>query len=254
MQTVNLLPQGYAQTERSKRRLLISGAVAVAAAMAMIGFARLTTQKIEQKQRGNLVLEERAATLETDRATLASYNTELQALAAKYSLIRTVNRNRRWASYLAHLAAAANAEIVLTRAHIIPALPEATDAAAASKSGSLAAPPSGPAQPLSKPDDTRPKKLVLLLEGYAASNTDVTRFISALGVYDIFEKITFKGSRTAQINGKPLSKFELECPIRYAPRKRPAADTKIRSAQAIPPADPGTLVAASTTPSVEGRP
>lgn len=252
MQTVNLLPQGYAQTERSKRRLFICAAVTAAAVMAMLGLGRLAAQKIEQKQRCNLLLEERLAILKTDRAELASYNRTLQGLAAKYSLIQTVNRNRRWASYLAHLAAAANAEIVLTRAYINPVRAAAKDAAP--KSGSLVAPPLGATKPLTAPDNTRPKRLVLLLEGYAASNTDVTRFVSALSVHDIFEKVTFKGSRTAQINGKPLSKFELECPIRYAPRKRSAPGTKVRSAQAALPADAAALVAASAASPAGGRP
>ena len=251
MQSFNLMPQGYAQAERSKRRLLISVAVTVAAVMAMLGFARLTTRRIEQKQRGNRVLEERAADLKTTRSELASCNLTLQALAAKYSLIQTVNRNRRWASYLAHLADAANDEILLTRAHISPVQTEADGAPAPPAPGSLV--PPATLQPTSAPDQTRPKRLVLFIEGYAASNTDVTKFISALSVHDIFEKITFKGSRAAQINGKPLSKFELECPIRYAPRTRPAPDTQIRSAEAAVPAEPGGLVATSTAPPPEGR-
>ena len=254
MQTVNLLPQGYAQTERSKRRLFICAAVTAAAVMAMLGLGRLAAQKIEQKQRCNLLLEERLAILKTDRAELASYNRTLQGLAAKYSLIQTVNRNRRWASYLAHLADAANAEIVLTRANISPILADEKSAAKTPKSGSLLTPPSGATQPNEAPDATSPKRLVLMLEGYAASNTDVTRFISALSVHDIFEKITFKGSQTAQINGKPLNKFELECPIRYAPRKRSAPDTHIRSAQTPLAASPTALVANSTTSSVGDRP
>ena len=253
MQTVNLMPQGYAQAERSKRRLIISVAMAVAAVMAMLGFARLTKEKIEHTKRANGIIAERAAELKTDRAELASYNMTLQDLAAKYSLIQTVNQNRRWASYLAHLTDAASAEIVLTRAHISPVQLETADAPAPGAGSLVAAAAVTPATTAAA-HDTRPKKLLLLIEGYAASNTDVTRFISALSVRDIFEKVTFKGSRTAHINGKPLSKFELECPIRYAPRERPQPETKVHTARATSPAAPADLAASSNVSPAGGRP
>jgi len=253
MQTINLLPQGYAQTERSKRRLLISGAVVIAAFLAMFGFGRLMSQRIEQKRRGSALLEGRLGDLKIARAELAAHNQTLQRLARKYALIETVSRNRHWASYLAHLAAAANEDIVLTRAHISPVQADA-NAAAKKKRGSLTAPAPGTNTRVKEVDKTRPKKLVLLLEGYAASNTDITRFIAALSSHDVFEKVTFKGSQTAQINAKPLSKFELECPIRYAPRKRTAPVPNVQPAQVPADTSQPTLLSKSTAPTEGGRP
>jgi Tfp pilus assembly protein PilN len=252
MQTINLLPQGYAQTERSKRRLLISGAVVVAAFLAMFGVGRLMSQRIELKRRGTAQREGRQGDLKIARAELAAHNQTLQRLARKYALIETVSRNRRWASYLAHLAAATNEDIVLTRAHISPVQGDANPAAT-KRRGALTAPAPGANLPVKEVDKTRPKKLVLLLEGYAASNTDITRFIAALSSHDIFEKVTFKGSQTAQINAKPLSKFELECPIRYAPRRRATPVPNVQPAQGPADADQPTLLSKSTAPSEGGR-
>jgi len=253
MQNVNLLPEGHAQTERSKRRLIISGAVVIAAFLTMSGFGRVLTRRIEQKQRGVALLEGRLGDLKIARAELAAHNQTLQRLARKYALIETVSRNRHWASYLAHLAAAANEDIVLTRAHISPVQADA-NAAAKKKRGSLTAPAPGTNTRVKEVDKTRPKKLVLLLEGYAASNTDITRFIAALSSHDVFEKVTFKGSQTAQINAKPLSKFELECPIRYAPRKRTVPVPNIQPAQAPAGTNQPTLLSKSTAPTKGGRP
>ncbi len=232
MQSVNLMPQGYAQAERSKRRLLISSAVVIAVVLAMIGCARLIGQRVGQREEMSGLLEERLADLKLNQTELARYNHTLEQLARRYVVVQTVNRNRRWASYLAKLAAAANDEIVLTRADIRPVEPTVE----APKPGSLIPDPAANEE---APDKVKPRKLVLRLEGLAASATDITRFIGALNEAGIFEKVTFKGSRTAQLNGKSLSKFELECPIRYTPR-RPA----------VRPAGPPSIPLAANTPTV----
>jgi|GEM_PF-3355730 len=223
MQTVNLIPQGYANTQRSKRRLIISGAVMVAAVLAMFGLARLMDKRAEQKTLINNMLECDVRDLDRARAELASYGRELNDLAEQFSVVRRLDHNRRWASYLAHITRAADDNILLARALITPAKPKTDDSGARDTVQKPA--PSAPGTPpadAGKDGPDQPKRLVLLLEGYALSNTDVTRFISALSDTGIFEQVTFRGSRMAQMNGVPLSRFELECPIRYEPRTRSA--------------------------------
>lgn len=253
MQTVNLMPRDYARTERSKRRLIVSAAVTVAAVLAMFGLGRLTNQWVAQKERGNALLEGRVQELEVARAELASYNLTLQQLARKHSVIQTIGRNRRWASYLAHIAAAANGEVLLTRAHISPGAAEADDSPGPKKAGALTATPPAAEKPKEEADKVKPKKLVLLLEGYALSATDITKFISALSAPGLFERVTFKGSQMAQINRKPLSRFELECPIRYTPRRRRAGSPgKSRPAQAAPALEGPALLSSSPAPAEGG--
>lgn len=222
MQTVNLMPRGYANTQRSKRRLIISGAVMVAAVMAMFGLARLMDKRAEQRTLVNSMLECDVRDLDRARTELASYGRELNDLAEQFSVVRRLDHNRRWASYLAHITLAADDNIILLRALITPAKPKVDDSGA--RETTPKAGPPAPGTPSDRSPDAeevgpdQPRKLVLLLEGYALSNTDVTRFISALSDTGIFEQVTFRGSQMAQMNGVPLSRFELECPIRYEPR------------------------------------
>lgn len=253
MQTVNLMPADYARTERSKRRLMVSAAVMVAALLAMFGLGKLTNGWIAQKERGNALLEGRLNELRVARAELASYNLALQQLARKHSAIQTIGRNRRWASYLAHIAAAANDEILLTRAHISPRAGEGDNSPGPKKKpGALTAALSAAEKLKEETDKVRPKKLVLRLEGYALSTTDITKFIAALTAPELFERVTFKGSQTAQINRKSLSRFELECPIRYTPRRRARSPGKSRPAQAAPAAEGPALLSNSLGPAEGG--
>jgi len=249
VQTVNLMPRDYARTQRSKRRLMVSAAVMVAALLAMFGLGKLTNGWIAQKERGNALLEGRLNELTVARAELASYNLTLQQLARKHAVIQTIGRNRRWAACLAHIAAAANDEILLTRAHIGPGAGEGGDSPGPrKKAGALTAALAPAEKPKEETDKVRPKKLVLQLEGYALSATDITKFISALSAPGLFERVTFKGSQTAQINRKPLSRFELECPIRYTPRRRARSPGKSRPAQAAPAAEGPALLSSSPAP------
>jgi len=249
VQTVNLMPRDYARTQRSKRRLMVSAAVMVAALLAMFGLGKLTNGWIAQKERGNALLEGRLNELTVARAELASYNLTLQQLARKHAVIQTIGRNRRWAACLAHIAAAANDEILLTRAHIGPGAGEGGDSPGPKKkAGALTAALPPAEKPKEETDKVRPKKLVLQLEGYALSATDITKFISALSAPGLFERVTFKGSQTAQINRKPLSRFELECPIRYTPRRRARSPGKSRPAQAAPAAEGPALLSSSPAP------
>jgi Tfp pilus assembly protein PilN len=211
------MPSEYARRERSKRRFIIAVGAVVAAVLAMVGLARLIEKHTLQKREACSVLAQRFDDLESDRADLAACSTQLQTLSARYTVVRALNRNRRWASCLARIAAAVQPEIVLTRTKVSAAQSKADDsgtAPAASATGGQDA-AKEPAADLSKPE-----KLVLLLEGYALSTTDVTRFISALNDTGLFEQVTFRGSQTAMINAKELNRFELECPLRYTPHAR----------------------------------
>ena len=75
MQTVNLMPRGYANTQRSKRRLVISGAVMVAAVRAMCGLARCMDKRAEQRTLVNSMLERDVRDLDRARAAMAPERT-----------------------------------------------------------------------------------------------------------------------------------------------------------------------------------
>jgi len=224
MQSVNLMPDGYIQTERSKRRLLVSIAVVIASVLAMVGLGRLLNNKINQEQQVTSILERELQEMNESRVELAASSQQLRALAAKFEVVQTLNRNRHCAAYLASVAEAAGESILLTRAHISPAEVNRDD------SGHSTPPtPAGTTATDEDIDETRPEPLVLLIKGYALTNTDITRFITALSATGLFESVNFKGSEAARLHHTTLSRFELECPIRYGPAagapKPPASET-----------------------------
>ena len=255
MQSINLMPPGYARNERAKRRLIISATIMAAALMAMLGLGRLTQKWIRGKEQANAVLEGELNELKRSRAELGRHTQRLQGLAERFSVIQTLRQNRRWASYLAHIAAAANDEILLTRAKITPARPEPDDSGRTGKN-KMTTPATTPndAQDEEMQDKVAPEKLVLLLEGYALSNTDITRFIAALSAPGIFETVTFKGSQMAQINARQVSRFELECPIRYEPRKRGTKAAAPGVANATTRPEEPSLISETPAPDAGGRP
>ena len=260
MQSVNLMPAGYTQKERAKRRLIITAGAMIALVLAMVGLSKLMDKRGSQKIHANVILERQVDELEAAQADLASCNLRLRGLAEKLSVVRTLEHNRRWASCLARVAHAAGKEILLTRADISAVRPKTDDSGsgsaargktpATSTAGRGRAAPEEPDKDLSKP-----QRLVLMLEGYALSNTDVYRFISALRATGTFGRVTFKGARAAQINAKQLSRFELECPIRYEPRKRGGAVTgPTKEAPAAPEGRPTLLSSTPAAPGTGGRP
>jgi len=245
MQNVNLIPPGYVENERAKRRLIICAAVMVAVVLAMFGLSKRLDRSAGNKERTKVILEREVAELRTARSELAACSGRLRVLFDRLSVVRTLDRNRRWASYLAQIAGAASDEVVLSRARICAVRPKPDDSG--KPAPAAAPPPPGPpsppaAQQQPEEDPLKPQKLLLLLEGYALSNTDVTRFISALAATNVFERVTFKGSQVAAINNRQLSHFELECPIRYEPangparpgRSAPARSTALLSAAQAP--------------------
>ncbi len=221
MQNVNLMPSGYARNQRAKRRFLVATAVMLTVVIAMFGPAMLTHKWARQKRHSIATLEQKANQLKAARAELATQAGRLGELADEFSVIQTLARNRHWASCLAHIAEAANDNILLTRASIAPVKRQTDDSGRSDSHNPRTSPNrtagSRPQAGREKPpaDESSPKKLLLLLEGYALTNTDITRFISALNQRRIFEKVTFKGSEMAHISARQLSRFELECPIRY---------------------------------------
>jgi len=248
MQNVNLMPPGYAENERAKRRLMICGAVMVAVVLAMFGLSKRLDRSTGNKERTKVILERGVTELRSARSELATCNSRLQVLSDRLSVVHTLDHNRRWASYLAQIAQAASDQIVLSRAKICAVRRKTDDSGRPAPGTALPAPvpPAGAAAATqTKPgeDLSKPEKLLLLLEGYALSNTDVTRFISALTATGIFERVTFKGSQVAMINTRQLSRFELECPIRYEHRKRPTEEAGPK--QADEPAAPRAAAALS---------
>ena len=215
MQSVNLMPAGYAARQRSKRRLVIITGLMVASVLAMVGFGRLMDKWMQQKEQGNVALQRLADDVKVARADLAGYNSKLQAVYKRFAVVRTLDYNRRWASCLAQIAAVTGDDILLTRTKVVPAKPAVDD------SGSDAGAPAGPGAGLLK-DFSKPEQLVLMLEGYAMATTDVTRFMTSLNATGLFERVTFKGSEMAVINLRQMSRFELECPIRYKQDKAAA--------------------------------
>ncbi len=241
MQSVNLMPTGYAAHQRSKRRLVIITGIMVAGVLAMVGFSRLMDRWMQEKEHSNVTLKRLAEDLQGSRAELAQYNRQLQNVYQRFAVVRTLDYNRRWASCLARIAAATGEDIVLTRTQVSPAVNPADEPQPAG-----GAPGSDPAQDFSKPE-----RLVLKLEGYAMATTDVTRFMSALNATGLFDRVTFKGSEMARINLRPMSRFELECPIRYRPDK-PTGDEPQPAAGEPPPENasreaPAVLHAAQET-------
>jgi len=247
MQSVNLIPGDYTRTRRSRRRLLVSGALALSLLLALSGFARLLHQTTTRALAANAALENELRGLESDRARLAATSQILRDLSQKIELVQTLSHNRRWATYLAHIARSTPDEVVLSRAHIIPATP-APQPAPLTPSPSSSSSSSGASTLSATPDPAHPDRLVLLLEGYALNTTDITRFVAGLGSAGLFAQITFKGSLAAQINGKALNRFNLECPIRYEPRKKSAST---HSAASVPS---GSAPLASRTARREDRP
>jgi Tfp pilus assembly protein PilN len=245
MQSVNLMPPGYAARQRSKRRLVIITGVMIAGVLAMVGFGRLMDKWREQKEQGNVSLQRVADDLRAARADLASHNNRLQAVYKRFAVVRTLDYNRRWASCLAQIAATTGDDIVLTRTKVAPARTAVDD------SGSNAgAAPVAAADPLK--DFSKPEQLVLTLEGYAMATTDVTSFMTALNATGLFERVTFKGSKMAVINLHPMSQFELECPIRYKREKPKAASAAPADNVAEPPAERTAMLPAAAPASVPG--
>ncbi|MFW6157972.1 MAG: PilN domain-containing protein [Planctomycetota bacterium] len=215
MQSVNLMPPGYAETQQAKRRLILGIGVAIALLLGMVGVRGLLRKRIGDRVHARELLEERLGELKAAKAELAVGRKRLRELAAQFLVVRTLERNRRWASHVGHVARAANPSILLSRVHVAPRTPAA----------------GGPAQPQTstgaRPAPAErcesPERLVLLIEGYALSNTDVYQFINALRETGMFERVNFKGSRATHLRLKKVSRFELECPVRYAPGAEPAA-------------------------------
>lgn len=258
MQSVNLMPAGYTQKERAKRRLIITSGAMVALVLAMVGLSKLMDKRTSEKTHANVILERQVGELEAAQADLASCNRRLWGLAEKLSVVRTLEHNRRWASCLARVAHAAGEEILLTRADIGPVRLKTDDSGstAGGKAPARSTARRGRAAPEEPEKDlSRPQRLVLMLEGYALSNTDVYRFISALRATGTFGRVTFKGARAAQINAKQLSRFELECPIRYGTRKRGGAVIgPTKEDTAAPEGGPTLLSSAPAAPGTGARP
>jgi Tfp pilus assembly protein PilN len=235
MQSVNLLPPGYAQKQRAKRRFVIGVGVMIAALLVTFGLSRLMDQMVRKKEEAVQLLADEASDLKATRAELDRCNRRLTRLSGRLAVVYTLDRNRRWASALSKVAAAAQDTIFLTRLHIEPAKADAGDAGDA-------APPPAPAA--AAPEDqaadasAKPEQLVMLIQGYAISNTDVTRFISALNETGLFEKVSFRGSEMALVKTRHLSRFELACPVRFVPKVRSEASDEPGSAVAAEPAIP----------------
>lgn len=245
MQSVNLMPPGYVQRERTKRRVLVAGAVAVAVSLALFGLARLVDKRVAGEKHAKASAEEEIARLRSAQAELASYNSELKSLAEKIAFLRTLDHNRRWASCVARVAGAVNDHVLLTRLQVRPARPK-LELFGPAAGGQPAPLPVGSGIAPTQADDesARPQRLILFIEGLALANTDITQFISALTATGVFERVTFKGSQTNLVNGKQLNRFELDCPVRY---ERPVSTSTVSepmSAHATPP---------SQTPEADGR-
>ncbi len=227
MQSLNLIPPDYVRAARTKRGLLVAGALVLAFVLALAGLARLVDKSIGRQTESYMVLERELNDLQRAKADLAVQTALLQDLAERLAVVETVSSNRRWSVYLARIAEAVPDEVLLTRASVAAVRPAADD------SGPRATVPAGPTTAPATPgqppgvgldnalNPSKPDRLMLLLEGYALANTDITRFIAALRSAGIFERINFKSSQAAEINGAALSRFELECPLRYEPPKRP---------------------------------
>ena len=249
MQSINLMPPGYARKERAKRRLVLGVGIVVAAILAMLGLAKLMDKRVSDKKQASAVLQEQVDDLKAKRADLALCYAKLRGLGDKLSVVRTLEHNRRWASYLGRIAQAANSEIVLTRANILSMRPKTDDSGSAKPdTKKTPQPPRAGVAPgtTQEPEEdlSKTERLVLLLEGYALSSTDVPPFVDALQRTGLFEKITFKGTRAAEIHSKTLSRFELECPIRYEPEKQ--TDTDVPAAAPHAPAGTALLTHAGT--------
>jgi Tfp pilus assembly protein PilN len=223
MQSINLLPPGYAQKQRSKRRLMIGAGVMVAALLATFGLSRLMDKMVRKKEAEVRVLAEEAADLGATRSKLASCNLRLSQLSGQLAVVYTLDRNRRWASCLAEIAESTQDSIFLTRVHVDPARGQKNEP---DDDDPVSRTPvrSGRAEEAGR-EPAGPQQLVMRIQGYAISNTDVTRFISALSKTGLFEKVSFLGSEMALMKTRHLSKFELACPIRFVPRARPPAST-----------------------------
>ena len=86
MQSVNLMPPGYTQEERAKRRLIITSGVMLALVLAMVGLSKLMDKRANQKTHANVILERQVDELEAARADLASCKLRLWGLAEKLSV------------------------------------------------------------------------------------------------------------------------------------------------------------------------
>ncbi|MFO7898042.1 MAG: PilN domain-containing protein [Planctomycetota bacterium] len=215
MQSVNLMPPGYADTQRAKRRLILGIGVAIALLLVMVGVRGLVRKRIGDRAHARELLEERLGELKAAKADLAVGRKRLRGLAGQFLVVRTLERNRRWASYVGHVARAANPSIVLSRVHVAPRSP-ATGGRAEPRTSTSSRPAAA-----GRPES--PERLVLLIEGYALSNTDVYQFINALRETRMFERVNFKGSRATHLRLRKVSRFELECPVRYASGAGPPA-------------------------------
>jgi len=208
MKDLEFLPEKYLRSQTHLRLRLVRLWLLVALALAMVCwtlYARSANARLESKI---VATESSLAGIEVDLRRVADQSGELQKYRSQRSLVDQLKSGEPRTDLVREIAARLPDQIFLSRLEIVTEKREAP-AAAGGKSGS-------------KPAATEMVNR-LRIEGFAADDLALARFLQGLGDSGVFQKGELAFSKDAQIDDRSVRTFAATFNVTPGTQKKLAA-------------------------------
>ncbi|MDD4891470.1 MAG: PilN domain-containing protein [Phycisphaerae bacterium] len=206
MKRVNLMPQVRRHAKARKARIVrwstalgTYGFLLLVGYVASVHYVKADTRPLDTEAR------ELDSKLATTKQTVAALSRELAQVQAKLRTAQSVGQQPDWSRLLALLAQNTSENIVLDVCRL--------------RRVAKADAPAAPGAP--KADPSADSRLVLELDGFAKSQSNVPEYVLRLEEVGLFDKVKLvKTSRQDFLKNKTVA-FSLECTFRTGGGKRP---------------------------------